>query len=188
MGLRRACRGSELKLWANGPGYEPRQLPSSPSLSFSQIKVTPTPEIAVGIFPFRYGLPQSLAPGKPPVSGGFASITMVITIYFEIGLLLPKPEAIVSLFGPLRTQTPAEGPGRGVAGRFGLELTACALCGLDTLGPGTHWDSGRADGNVRRLRCQRDLRLTDPRSGALTGSSAGETRAGGNWGSSFGTR
>lgn len=47
------------------------------------------------------------------MSDGFANITVVITIYFEIGLLFPKPEAIVPLFRPLQIQTGAEGPGRG---------------------------------------------------------------------------
>lgn len=59
------------------------------------------------------GLPRSLAPSKLPMSGGFANITIVVTIYFEIGLLFPKPEAIVSLFRLLRIQTQAEGAGSG---------------------------------------------------------------------------
>lgn len=46
------------------------------------------------------------------MNDGFANITIVIKTYFEIGLLSPKPEAIVSLLRPPWIQTGAEGPGR----------------------------------------------------------------------------
>lgn len=79
------------------------------------------------------------------MSDGFANIAIIIMIYFEIGLLFPKPEAIVCTQGPAYAQT---------LGHTGIPAALTAVCQRLRPCPDPH---------------QQNAQLTDPRRSSYYG-------------------